>query len=57
MPPSVALDAPRLLTMNRGRIPKIVSVEKSVKKITSPNARIFLIPVEDDFFSPAGGWL
>ena len=44
MVPSIALDAPRFVTTNNGRIPKIISVEKSVKKLTNPNATTFRIP-------------
>lgn len=36
--PSAAHDAPELLTINKGRIPKTISVEKSVKKLTRPKA-------------------
>jgi hypothetical protein len=46
MLPNIALDAPRLLTIKRGKIPKIISVEKSVKKLTKP--------IDTTFLNPAG---
>lgn len=57
MLPSIVLETPRLLTMNRGSIPRTISVEKSVKKLTSPNAKTFRIPPDDDLFSSVGDWL
>jgi len=44
MAPSIAFDAPRLVTINSGNIPRIISVEKSVKKLTVPNATTLRIP-------------
>jgi hypothetical protein len=34
-----------LVTMNKGNIPKIISVEKSVKKLTKPRATTLRIPI------------
>ena len=45
MPPRTAFGAPRLVTMKSGKIPKIISVEKSVKKLTKPNAITLRIPI------------
>ena len=44
-------DAPRFVTTNKGSIPNIISVEKSVKKLTIPNATTLRIPD----FSDLGG--
>ncbi|MDQ4073495.1 MAG: hypothetical protein M3162_04230, partial [Thermoproteota archaeon] len=43
--PKMALDAPRLFTMNVGNTPSTISVEKSVKKLTKPNIKTLRIPL------------
>jgi hypothetical protein len=43
--PSIALEAPREETTNNGRTPKTISVEKSVKKLTTPRAITFCMPL------------
>ena len=42
--PNIALDAPKSVIMNRGRIPDTISVEKSVKRLTIPKIVTFLMP-------------
>ena len=44
--PRIAFDVPKLLTMNNGKIPKTISVEKSVKKLTKPSIKTLRIPKE-----------
>ena len=43
--PKRALDAPKLLTMNVGNTPKIISEEKSVNKLTKPKYKTLRIPL------------
>src|SRR5918994_7553805 len=50
--PRIALDAPKLLTINIGNTPKIISVEKSVKPLTKPKYKTLRIPV--GLLSPRG---
>jgi hypothetical protein len=42
--PRIARDAPREEVINRGKPPRTISVEKSVKKLTRPRAATLHIP-------------